>query len=184
MQHVAESPFFIFFHPPPKLCPRVQTAPPMTSRGRGRGTQSSSRGARAPRKDGQARAETHATVRHRHLDEEKEERLVRDIAESLSRRELSPFLGELESPQPSNLSKKGAGVTAHDILEAQRMYGERDGDFRMGIDVEADPHGHADLRRPRPHHANRQVSSHDFQWVDGMSRNLFPAQCCPFAPQR
>lgn len=148
----------------------------MTSRGRGRGTQSSSRGSRARRKDGQDRAEIHDTVGHRHLDEEKEERLVGNIGESLSRSELSPFLGELQSPQPSNLSKKGAGVTAHDILEAQRMYEEGDEDFRMGIDVAADPHGHADLRRPMPRHANRQVSSHDFQWVDGISQNLYPVQ--------
>lgn len=156
----------------------------MTSRGRGRGTQSSSRGARARRKDGHARAETHHTVRHRDLDEEKDERLVGDIDESLSRSELSPFLRELESPS----NPQGDDLTAHDILEAQRMYEEGDGDFRVGVDVEADPHDRADLRMAIPHHANRQVSSHDFQylncWVDGMSRNLRPAQRRPFAHQR
>lgn len=80
-----------------------------------------------------------------------EQRVEGDLGESIGRSELSPFQREVES----QLSPQGEGLTARDILEAHRMYEERDGGFEGGEEARAGPLRDVELGLDQ--HANRQV---------------------------
>ena len=80
-----------------------------------------------------------------------EQRVEDDLGESIGRSELSPFQREAESP----LSPQGEGLTARDILEAHRIYEERDGGFEDGQEARAGPLRDVELGLDQ--HANRQV---------------------------
>ena len=127
----------------------------MAGRGRGRGISrgiARGSGPRAGDREGRVRPAMLGAVGHRGLDKRKEERVVGDgyIDESMDRNELSPFLTELESSS----SPPGEGLTAQDILKAQRMY-EGDGNFGVGINAAPEPLRHVGLEMQR--HAHRQV---------------------------
>lgn len=80
-----------------------------------------------------------------------EQRVEGDLGESIGRSELSPFQREAES----QVSPQGEGLTARDILEAHRMYEERDGGFEDGEKARAGPLRDVELGLDQ--HANRQV---------------------------
>ncbi|CAM9344969.1 unnamed protein product [Ascophyllum nodosum] len=139
-----------------------QPATRMAGRGRGRGISrgiARGSGPRAGDREGRVRPAMLGAVGHRGLDKRKEERVVGDgyIDESMDRNELSPFLTELESSS----SPPGEGLTAQDILKAQRMY-EGDGNFGVGINAAPEPLRHVGLEMQR--HAHRQEEEREMKY--------------------